>query len=175
MRAFVFFAFLALIVGSFSAQAASYPAPHDGTYTISQFRFEDGQTLSNLRLHYVTFGTPKTDANGRTTNAVIVLHGTGGSTTQFVSDRFARFTRLQSRAAAQCNRSAAFFCKLCGRPNQSAGIRHSAARDRQSQTRPFHSHPNRTANPRPRHAHIAGGLGRLLAAVVNRVAVTTAY
>lgn len=89
MRAFVFFALFAIVVTPLYGRAASYPAPHDGTYTIAQFKFEDGETLSNLRTHYVTFGTPKTGANGKTTNAVIVLHGTGGSTAQFVSDRFA--------------------------------------------------------------------------------------
>jgi homoserine O-acetyltransferase len=71
------------------AGAASYPPPHDGTYTISHFTFADGEHLDGLRLHYVTFGTPRTDAAGRTTNVVLIIHGTGGSTTQFVSDRFA--------------------------------------------------------------------------------------
>ncbi len=74
---------------SSNAVARSYPRPHDGTYTIHQFRFTDGESLQNLRLHYVTFGTPRTDGSGKTTNAVLIIHGTGGSTSQFVSNRFA--------------------------------------------------------------------------------------
>jgi homoserine O-acetyltransferase/O-succinyltransferase len=69
--------------------AATYPPPQSGVYTIPSFRFEDGETLSNLRLHYETFGTPHTDASGHTTNAVLIIHGTGGSAQQFISDRFA--------------------------------------------------------------------------------------
>ncbi len=34
-------------------------------------------------------GTPKKDAKGQTTNAVIVMHGTTGSGQQFINDRFA--------------------------------------------------------------------------------------
>ncbi len=89
MRAFVFFALLWLSIAPLRAPAAAYPAPRDRTYVIHQFRFQDGETLPNLRLHYVTFGTPRSNASGKTTNAVIVLHGTGGSTKQFVSARFA--------------------------------------------------------------------------------------
>jgi predicted esterase len=35
--------------------------------------------LPELRMHYYSFGTPQKDATGRTTNAVLILHGTGGS------------------------------------------------------------------------------------------------
>ena len=45
--------------------------------------------MSSLRLHYTTFGTPKRDASGKVTNAVMVLHGTTGSGKQFVSPQFA--------------------------------------------------------------------------------------
>ncbi|HTU68971.1 MAG TPA: alpha/beta fold hydrolase [Candidatus Baltobacteraceae bacterium] len=71
------------------AAAATYPPPHGGTYVIPSFAFEDGETMTNLRLHYETFGTPRVDASGRTTNAVLIIHGTGGSAWQFINDRFA--------------------------------------------------------------------------------------
>jgi homoserine O-acetyltransferase len=45
--------------------------------------------LRNLRLHYVTFETPAADRSGRTTNAVLIMHGTGGSAKQFVQPKFA--------------------------------------------------------------------------------------
>jgi homoserine O-acetyltransferase len=81
--------FLILLLSGGPARAAAYPPPADGTDTIPKFTFADGETLANLRLHYITFGTPQRDAKGHTTNAVLILHGTGGSTAQFVSDTFA--------------------------------------------------------------------------------------
>lgn len=82
--------FIALCVGAIGrAHAAAYPPPHEGTYVVPLFRFESGETLRNLRLHYVAFGTPRTDRNGRTINAVLIMHGTGGSSKQFLQPKFA--------------------------------------------------------------------------------------
>ncbi len=78
-----------LLAASVPARAAAWPAPLDGTYVVPEFRFADGETMRGLRLHYVTLGTPRRDARGHATNAVLVLHGTGGDTNQFLSDRFA--------------------------------------------------------------------------------------
>ncbi|MGD0051292.1 MAG: alpha/beta fold hydrolase [Vulcanimicrobiaceae bacterium] len=71
------------------AAAATWPTPADGTLVVASFRFDDGETLANLRLHYVTLGTPHRDAAGHVDNAVLILHGTGGDVHQFLSDRFA--------------------------------------------------------------------------------------
>ncbi len=51
---------------------------NSGTYTIHDFRFGTGETLPALRLHYLTLGSPHRNAQGHTTNAVLLLHGTGG-------------------------------------------------------------------------------------------------
>src|SRR6185312_5651403 len=51
--------------------------------------FTSGQTLPELRLHYTTLGHPQRDASGRVSNAVLFLHGTGGSGHQFLSANFA--------------------------------------------------------------------------------------
>ncbi len=72
-----------------SAGAAPWPDPADGTYVVPQFRFDDGETLDKLRLHYVTLGTPHRDAAGHVDNAVLVMHGTGGDANQFLRDIFA--------------------------------------------------------------------------------------
>jgi homoserine O-acetyltransferase len=64
--------------------AADYPAPTEGDYTIRNFKFQSGETLSELRLHYRTLGKPEKDAQGKTTNAVLIMHGTTGSGAQFV-------------------------------------------------------------------------------------------
>ena len=60
----------------------------EGDYTAQNFRFTDGETQPSLHLHYTTLGTKKTDANGRVTNAVLILHGTGGSGHQFLRPQF---------------------------------------------------------------------------------------
>src|SRR5260370_73930 len=52
-------------------------------------RLRDGETLAELRLHYATLGKPARDAEGRVTNAVMILHGTGGSGAQFLQAQFA--------------------------------------------------------------------------------------
>jgi homoserine O-acetyltransferase len=64
--------------GLAGAQTPSTWATKDGTFTISDFRFGTGETLPQLRLHYLTLGKPHTDKNGHTDNAVLLLHGTGG-------------------------------------------------------------------------------------------------
>jgi homoserine O-acetyltransferase len=71
------------------ACAAEYPAPTEGDFTIRDFRFTSGETLPELRLHYRTLGKPEKDAQGKTTNAVLIMHGTTGSGAQFVRPEFA--------------------------------------------------------------------------------------
>lgn len=65
------------------------PTPTEGTFTISNFKFTDGGSLPELRLHYRTFGTLKKNEKGHATNAVLVMHGTGGSGAQFLTQNFA--------------------------------------------------------------------------------------
>lgn len=87
LRLFVMLAVVCIV--RLSAHAADWPAPVDGSFVVPQFRFADGETLRDLRLHYVTLGTPHRDARGRVSNAVLILHGTGGDAHQFLNDRFA--------------------------------------------------------------------------------------
>jgi homoserine O-acetyltransferase len=61
----------------------------EGDVTLRDFRFRSGETLPELRMHYATLGTPQRDATGNVINAVMVLHGTGGSGRQFLSAQFA--------------------------------------------------------------------------------------
>jgi homoserine O-acetyltransferase len=69
-----------------SAGAASLPAAPaggwptaDGTVSLPDFRFGTGETLPQLRLHYLTLGTVHRNAAGHVDNAVLLLHGTGGN------------------------------------------------------------------------------------------------
>ena len=74
---------LSTLAASF-AFAADYPAPAEGDCTIRDFKFKSGDTLPELRLHYRTIGKPEKNAQGKTTNAVLIMHGTTGSGAQFV-------------------------------------------------------------------------------------------
>ncbi|HEV2751628.1 MAG TPA: alpha/beta fold hydrolase [Gemmatimonadales bacterium] len=60
-----------------------------GSFVIKDFRFASGETLAELRIHYRTLGHPRRDATGVVRNAVLILHGTGGSGSQFLSPLFA--------------------------------------------------------------------------------------
>jgi homoserine O-acetyltransferase len=56
-----------------------------GDYIARNFKFASGESLPELRLHYTTLGTPRKDAQGTVRNAVMVLHGTGGTGRGFLS------------------------------------------------------------------------------------------
>ena len=71
------------------ASAGDHPPPREGDYTIPDFKFQSGETLPELRVHYQTLGKPEKDAQGKTTNAVLIMHGTTGSGAQFIRPEFA--------------------------------------------------------------------------------------
>ncbi|HMK84452.1 MAG TPA: alpha/beta fold hydrolase [Steroidobacteraceae bacterium] len=66
----------------------SAPKPVSGNYVLPNFHFTSGEALPELRLHYTTIGKLHRDAHGRVDNAVLILHGTGGSGRSFLVDRF---------------------------------------------------------------------------------------
>jgi len=74
---------LILLIAAAAAAAANYPAPVEGDFTIHDFRFNSGEKLADLRLHYTTIGSVQGD------NAVLILHGTGGTGKGFLSEQFA--------------------------------------------------------------------------------------
>jgi homoserine O-acetyltransferase/O-succinyltransferase len=69
--------------------AADYPAPTEGDHTIPNFKFVSGEALPELKLHYKTLGNIEKDAQGKVTNAVLIMHGTTGSGAQFIRPEFA--------------------------------------------------------------------------------------
>jgi homoserine O-acetyltransferase len=71
------------------AQVSAPPATSEGDFVVKDFKFRSGDTLPELRLHYTTLGKPARDAGGRVSNAVLILHGTGGSGQQFLQPQFA--------------------------------------------------------------------------------------
>lgn len=70
-------------------QAPKWPGTTEGDFIVKYFKFRSGETLPELRLHYTTLGKPLRNAEGRVTNAVLILHGTGGSGSQFLQPIFA--------------------------------------------------------------------------------------
>ena len=83
------FACLSLITAAGTLAAADYPTPTEGDYTIRDFKFASGETLPELRIHYRTLGKIDKDAQGKTRNAVLIMHGTTGSGAQFIRPEFA--------------------------------------------------------------------------------------
>jgi homoserine O-acetyltransferase/O-succinyltransferase len=74
--------FTATIVTAFGVlQAAEFPAPSPSVFTLKNFKFQSGETLAELKIHYVTIGDPKNEA-------VLVLHGTTGSAANMTAQSF---------------------------------------------------------------------------------------
>lgn len=48
-------------------------------YYLESFEFENGEVLENVKVEYVTGGTPKYDDKGRIVNAILYCHGSGGN------------------------------------------------------------------------------------------------
>ena len=82
--AFLFLAFAALYL-----RAADFPQAKPGDFVVKDFQFKSGERLPEVKLHYYTLGTPQKDSDGKVRNAVLILHGTGGSGKQFQSATFA--------------------------------------------------------------------------------------
>lgn len=88
MRIFRNCFFIFLIIGGASFGHA-YPEPHNGNFEIANFQFEDGGKLPVLNLHYRTIGAPKRGSDGKISNAVLIMHGTGSSGDSFLAASFA--------------------------------------------------------------------------------------
>ena len=88
-RPVLFAATLMLALLNLTARAQSSLVPTQGDFILRDFKFESGEVLPELKLHYRTLGTPRRDAAGVVRNAVIILHGTGGSGAGFLSEQFA--------------------------------------------------------------------------------------
>lgn len=91
---------LALQVATVAPAATALPAKpatvsatrwpvHEADFRIHDVRFRSGESMAEVRIHYSTLGEPHRDAHGQIDNAVMVLHGTGGSGHQFLAPQFA--------------------------------------------------------------------------------------
>ena len=67
----------------------SFPNQVESDFTTRDFTFKSGERLAELRIHYIAIGTPTRDSSGHVNNAVIIMHGTGGTGHAFLSAQFA--------------------------------------------------------------------------------------
>jgi len=70
---------LLIATGLIDAQTHTQWPTQDGNYVIPNYHFGNGESIAELKLHYLTLGQPHRDATGHTDNAVLLLHGTGGN------------------------------------------------------------------------------------------------
>ena len=71
---------LSALIASPAAHAQDWAAQaqqHD--IDLKDFHFADGEALPQLRMHTMTLGQPHRGADGAIDNAVLILHGTGGT------------------------------------------------------------------------------------------------
>jgi homoserine O-acetyltransferase len=80
-----------------------WPNQREDNFIIKDFRFASGESLPELRLHFVTLGTPQRNAAGNITNGVLLLHGTSGNSTSWLQETLAGelFANGQPLDAAQ--------------------------------------------------------------------------
>ena len=79
----------AMAIPSSVVAQATYPNPVDGDFVARGFVFASGDRIPEVKIHYRTVGTPRTDADGVVRNGVLILHGTGGTGAGFLSPTYA--------------------------------------------------------------------------------------
>ncbi len=82
--------FCASVIGACLGSNAYAANPHsqEGDFVVRNFKFQSGETLPTLRLHYTILGKPVRDGAGHVTNAVMILHGTSSDGHQFFQPQF---------------------------------------------------------------------------------------
>ena len=77
------FAIAAFLAGmALQAAAADYAAPREGSWVARDFKFHTGQVMPELRLNYLTVGSPSGEP-------VLLLHGTAQSAAAMLTPAFA--------------------------------------------------------------------------------------
>ena len=85
----VFYCFIGCLFSvniSFSQKAVPY---QDDFFVIKNFKFSDGSFLDSLKLHYYFVGIPHLNKQGNVDNAILIMHGTGGSGESLLTENFA--------------------------------------------------------------------------------------
>ncbi len=78
-----------LLLAALTALVLPYPPPVEHDFTVANFEFANGEKLAELKLHCTTIGEPrKNPTTGKVDNAILVMHGTGGTGHQFLAASF---------------------------------------------------------------------------------------
>jgi homoserine O-acetyltransferase len=72
-------------MSSAASTEPQWPNQREGDFFIKDFRFGSGETLAELKLHYVTIGTPRKNAAGDVENAVLLIHNTSGGSKNWMT------------------------------------------------------------------------------------------
>lgn len=80
--------FVLFVAVGASAQPAQFPSPVEGDFVARDFAFLSGERMPEVKIHYRTVGTPRKDADGVVRNAVLILHGTGGTGAGFLGQSY---------------------------------------------------------------------------------------
>jgi homoserine O-acetyltransferase/O-succinyltransferase len=80
---------LTLLLAFLATPLHAAPASKESDVTLKDFRFSTGESLPEVRMHVSTLGEPRRNAAGEIDNAVMILHGTGGTGKQFYRPQFA--------------------------------------------------------------------------------------
>ena len=78
-----------LLTGVYCFGQNDFPAISEGDYQIKNFKFESGESLPIMNIHYTTLGKPIKDKNGQVLNAILIMHGTTVSGHSFLTKQFA--------------------------------------------------------------------------------------
>jgi homoserine O-acetyltransferase/O-succinyltransferase len=89
LLAILLFGAVSFALGQSTARPTNYPAPVEGDFIVKDFKFRSGESLPELKLHYRTIGKLTRNTAGVVNNAVLIIHGTGGTGSQFLSPQFA--------------------------------------------------------------------------------------
>ena len=87
--AFMLAFMLALCLPLTGAKAEDWLArAQEHEIVLKDFAFDSGETLPTITMHALTLGEPRRNAAGEIVNAVMLLHGTGGSATSLLQPHF---------------------------------------------------------------------------------------
>ncbi len=86
----IFTAVVLCVAAAFPAAGeTAWPNRQDGDAVLQDFRFGSGEVLPALKLHYITLGTARRNAAGEIVNAVLLLHGTSGTSQNWLQPTLA--------------------------------------------------------------------------------------
>ena len=80
----------ALVAAAWPCRAdTAWPNRQQGDVVLADFRFASGEVLPALKIHYLTLGTARRDAAGEIVNGVLLLHGTSGTSENWLQPMLA--------------------------------------------------------------------------------------